>query len=190
MTDVGHDRGVLYYKRYVSGDESALRDIIELYSDGLLFYINSFIGCIAYSDEVLSDTFLELVLKVRSFKGESSFKTYLYSIARNKAMDFLRKMKRRGYVPIESMDMLSADGELLFERVAAEETKRELHEAMNDLNDRYREVLYLTYFEELSAVECGKVMKLGRKQVENLLYRARLSLKEKLVMRGFDYGAL
>ncbi len=186
MTDVGHDRGVLYYRRFLEGDETALRDIIEIYSDGLLYYINGFIGCLPYSEEVLSDTFLQLVVKKHNFKEEASFKTYLYAIARNKAFDFVRRMKRRRLVPLEQIESLSGDEALLCERIIREERAHEVHEAMAELNERYREVLYLSYFEELSVFGVGKVMGISRKQTENLLYRARLSLKEKLIARGFD----
>ena len=69
-------------------------------------------------------------------------------------------------------------------------SEHRLHSAINELNEKYRQVLYLVYFEEMSAEESSKVMKLTRKQTENLIFRARCALKAILEKDGYDYENL
>ena len=88
------DNGASSYHRFLEGDESGLEELVEAYSDNLIFFINSFMNNLTLSEDLMSDTFLELILKKPRFVGDSSFKTYLFKIGRNKAFDCLRKQKR------------------------------------------------------------------------------------------------
>ena len=61
---------------------------------------------------------------------------------------------------------------------------------METLSSDYRQVLYLTFFEELSNTEAAKIMHKSNRQIENLLYRAKLALRSKLEKEGFKYERL
>ena len=61
-----------------------------------------------------------------------------------------------------------------------------LYEAMSAINPEYRQALYLTYFEDMSADEVADVLKKNRKQVYNLIARGKESLKNKLIEMGFE----
>lgn len=71
-----------------------------------------------------------------------------------------------------------------------EEQKISLHRAMETLSSDYRQVLYLTFFEEMSNSEAAAVMRKSNRQIENLLYRAKLALRSKLEKEGFEYERL
>ena len=61
---------------------------------------------------------------------------------------------------------------------------------MGKLNPDYRQVLYLVYFEEFTNTETAKIMKKSERQVRNLLYRSKVTLKEILLREGFKYDGL
>jgi len=88
------ENGASSYHRFLKGDESGLEELVKAYSDNLIFFISRFINDMALSEDLMSDTFLELIVKKPRFAGNSSFKTYLFKIGRNKAFDYLRKQKR------------------------------------------------------------------------------------------------
>ena len=67
------------------------------------------------------------------------------------------------------------------------EQKAIVNKALNTLKDDYRTALHLVYFEELSYSDAAKIMKKSAKQVENILYRARIALKTALKKEGFVY---
>lgn len=178
------DNGESSYRRFISGDDSALGEIISGYKDGLILFLNSIVRNLGTAEELCEDTFVKLAVKKPRFRGNSSFKTFLYSIARNIAFDHLRKS--REYVPIEDLE-LSDEGVDLEEAYIKEERKIAVNRAMEKLSPDYAQVLWLTYFEELSNKEAAAVMKKSTHAIETLVYRARNALKAQLEKEGFQY---
>ena len=68
-----------------------------------------------------------------------------------------------------------------------EEQRSELYRAMKRLNPDYYQVLYLMYFEDLNASDIARIMHKAKRQVNDLIFRARKSLKNELERRGFVY---
>ncbi len=184
------DGGALLYEKYLKGDGDALRELVESYAASLILFINRYVNNLSVSEELMEDTFCDIVIKRMHFKGESAFKTYLFAIARNKAADYIRRASRYGFVPIEDAEREITQLHSLEDAVIKEEEKRALWDAMEKLNEDYRAVLYLVYFEELSYDEAGRVLKRSRSQMKNLVHRARVSLKEKLEEGGFVYEGI
>ena len=86
------DKGHIYYKRYLDGDEDALLDIVREYREGLMLYINTHVRNMSLAEEIALDTFTKLTVKRPRFRGESAFKTWLYAIGRNLAIDTLNHL--------------------------------------------------------------------------------------------------
>ena len=86
-------------------------------------------------------------------------------------------------------DMLyeEADENDLESNYLKKEQKITLHKAVRRLNSDYRQVLYLTVFEGFSNGEAAKIMHKSTRQIENLLYRAKKSLRTELEKEGFEY---
>ena len=176
------DNGASSYRRYLSGDESGLEDIVEMYGNNLMFFINGFVKNITLAEDLMEDTFMELIVHKHHFREESSFKTYLFKIGRNKALNALKKNKV--YV---SLDTEIEDTLRLEDMIIKSDKNRHVREAMKKIKDDYSTVIHLIYFEGMSYEEVGKVMRKSNKQIKNLAYRARNSLKEVLEKEGFSY---
>ncbi|MCR4758699.1 MAG: RNA polymerase subunit sigma-24, partial [Oscillospiraceae bacterium] len=71
-----------------------------------------------------------------------------------------------------------------------EEQRIELHRAMKRLKTEYAQVLYLMYFEDFDTAEIAGIMKKSKKQIGDLLYRAKKALKSELEKEGFVYEEL
>ena len=93
-------------------------------------------------------------------------------------------------VPIDDLESYVSEEESVEESYLREERKIAVHRALRKLKPEYRQILYLVYFEGLSNSEAAAVMKRSRHQIENLVYRARLSLKSELDKEGFVYEGL
>ncbi len=184
------DRGGELLRRYRKGDSDALRELIELYGASLTLFINRYVNNISIAEELTADTFCEIVLNSGRFRGEASLKTYLFTVAKNKSVDYIRRESKYGYVPIEDVDYELCEARQLEEWVVKDEQQRELMRAVNVLPEGYRSVLHLLYFEELSYEQIGRILKKSAKQVKNLAYRARQALKAELERRGFVYEEL
>lgn len=89
--------------------------------------------------------------------------------------------------PLFSLDELTSepDGQLLAEEVVhSEERSRILHLCMEELNPDYREVLYLTYFEGMSYAQAAEITGKTVKQITNMVYRGKASLRRLLEREG------
>ncbi len=173
------DNGESSYRRFLDGDESAFGQILDMYSENLIFFINRYVGNVAIAQELSEDVFVEILLHKRRYNFKTSLKTYLFTIGRNKAVSYLRRCARRPECAYEYIENES-DRRNLEDEFIKRERERELHRAINTLNDDYKTVLHLIYFEDMSYEQTAEVMKKNKKQIENLAYRARQALKKEL----------
>ena len=185
------DNGASSYRRFrEDGDESGLVEIIRDYKDGLILYLNSFVGNIHTAEELAEDTFVLLGIKKPKDKGKGSFKTWLYTIGRNVAIDYLRQNSKRTNIAIENCQELVSEEENLENAYIKEERKITVHRTLTKLKSEYRQVLWLVYFEDFSISQAAAVMKKSVHSVETLVYRARKALKSQLELEGFVYEEL
>ena len=173
------DNGESSYRRFLDGDGDAFGEIVAIYKDNLIFFINRYVHNIAVAEELAQDVFVEILLHKRRYNFKASLKTYIFTIGRNLAVSYVRKCARKpecAYEFIENeQDAVSLEDEFL-----KEEEKRRLHEALGTIADDYSTALHLVYFEGMSNEQVGRVMKKNKKQVENILYRAKKALRKEL----------
>lgn len=184
------DNGAGSYRRFLDGDESGIAEIIRDYKDGLMLYLNGFTQNIHAAEDLMEDTFVKLVVKKPKFSEKYSFKTWLYTIGRNVAIDYLRHHSKRAFIPVEDLQSALSDEKSLEQSYIQEERKIVIHRAMGKLKSEYRQVLYLSFFEDFSNEQIAAVMKKSKRQIENLIYRAKMSLKSELDKEGFVYERL
>jgi len=174
------------YRRYLEGDKRAFDEIINLYRAGLIGFILRHIGNVDVAEDISEDCFVELIVNPNKYRFKSGLKTYLYAIAHNKVKEYFRRRKAITFVPIEDAgELLSPDN--ADEDAIKAENRRMINHALSHLPKDYCEVLYLHYFEEMSYEDIGKIMKKNAKQVYNLAFRAKDSLKKILEKDGFIY---
>jgi len=185
------DNGASSYRRFRDdGDERGLIELIRDYKDGLILYLNSFVGNIHTAEELAEDTFVLLGTKKPKDNGKGSFKTWLYTIGRNVAIDHLRRSSKKNECSIEECPELFSEEQSLEATYIQQEQKIMVHRALRKLKPEYRQILWLIYFEEFSHKEAATVMKKSVHSIETLVYRARKSLKVQLEMEGFIYEGL
>ena len=184
------DNGASSYRRFLEGDDDGIVEIIKDHKDGLMLYLNSFVQNIHLAEDLTEDTFVKLISRRPRFSGKSTFKTWLYSIGRNVALDFLRQNAKLPAVSAEEAVTLIADEADVTRNYLRTERKLQVHAAMKQLNKEYRQVLVLVYFEDFQNEQVASIMGKSKKQIENLVYRAKLSLKSELEKEGFVYEDL
>ena len=180
--------GVSSYHRFLQGDTAALEELIQTYSDSLVRYIFCYFNNSTLAEDIMEDTFATLIVKRKRFSEEGNFAAYLYRIARNKSLDYLRSARNKSLPLCDFENVLcSEDAE---REVLKRERDRKVYALLLTLSEEYRSVLYLTYYGGLSTEELQRVLHKNRKQVYNLLARAKSSLKEKLGKEGIGYEDL
>ena len=184
------DNGECSYRRFLDGDDEGLTLIIKDYKDGLILYINSYVNNIYIAEELMEETFFKIAVKKPKFAGKCSFKTWLYTIGRNVAIDYLRHNSKASVSSIDNMENYIKDETSLENIYIKNERKIMVHKALSDLKPEYRQVLWLIYFEEFSNSETAQIMNKSKRQIENLVFRAKQSLKTVLDKEGFVYEKL
>lgn len=181
------ENGASSYRRFLEGEVGALEELVRQYSDSLVRFAYGYVGNSFAAEDIAEDTFAALIFRRRHFDGESGFRAWLYKMARNKSIDYLRKHSRT--VALSAAERISGGGDCEAE-MFMRERDRKLFACMQSLPEQYRGVLNLAYFDGFSVSEISKIMKRSRKQVYNLLARAKSSLKEILVREGVSYENL
>ena len=173
--------GAQSYRKYLSGDDAGMAELVAQYKDGLILYLTGLVGDVVLAEELTEDTFFKLMVKKPRYRDTGSFKSWLYAIARNKARD---EWRRRGHLTELPEEQEEAVASLEEEYLTAEQSQV-VRCAMTKLRQEYQQVLWLKTFEEFDNPEIARVMGKSRRQVEMLLYRAKQALKTELTKEGF-----
>ena len=175
------------YQRYLNGDKAAFSDIIDIYRENLIFFINGYVKNEDTAEELAADCFAELIVHPGRFKFKSSLKTYIFSIAHNKAVNFIKKNAR--VTLYDNSEVIEKSTEYIeFENdILKDEQSRLLHEALPKIKEDYRTALHLVYFEEMSYKDAARVMRKTPKQVDNYVSRGKAALRKILTEEGFSY---
>ena len=171
------DNGASSYRRFLDGDESAFDEIMKELFDNLVFFIDRYVHDIHAAEDIAIDAFSDLVVNKHRYNFKVTLKTYLFMLGRSRALNYIKHRKVINFVELTEADNISAEQETLEEIILADERMRVVNNALNSLPDDMRVVVHLIYFEDLSYDEAAKVMKKNRKQVDNLLYRAKKELR-------------
>jgi RNA polymerase sigma factor (sigma-70 family) len=175
-------------ERLKQGEETAFKEIVES-SQGLVY--NTALGIVQNpedAEDVAQEVFVQLYESIHSFKGESKLTTWLYRIAVSKAMDHLRKKKRKKrFAFIQSL--FGANEELIHDppdfvhpgvSLDNKEMSIELFKAIDLLPSKQKVAFTLNRIEGLSYQEISAIMQLTVASVESLLHRARKNLRKTL----------
>ena len=187
MTERNKINPIDCWESFLLGHNHGLEALVRAYSDPLVRFAYCFVRDSAVAEDVMEDAFATLVFKRKHFHESENLRAYLYKIVRNKCVDYLRAGKKR--TPLDDVDkvLFAADGET---DVVRRENARLVYCCMQKLPPQYAETLYLSYFEGYSVEELCKILKQSKKQIYNLLSRAKTSLKELLIKEGISYENL
>ena len=174
------DHGACSYRRFLDGDESAFDEIMKELFHGLVFFVDRYVHDVYAAEDIAIDAFSDLIVHKHRYNFKVTLKTYLYMIGRSRALDYLKHRKVIEFTELTEETEVSSEEKTLEECVLTEERKRTVNVAIASLPEDMRVVIHLIYFEEMTYEEAAKVMKKNRKQVDNLLYRAKKELRSLL----------
>ena len=170
------DNGASSYRRFLEGDESAFDEIMKELFDKLVFFIDRYVNDIHTAEDIAIDAFSDLVVNKHRYNFKVTLKTYLFMLGRSRALNYIKHRKIIDFVELNEAEQAGLEQETLEEAILADERKMLVSNALSALSEDMRIVIHLVYFEDLSYEETAKIMKKNRKQVDNLLYRAKKEL--------------
>lgn len=146
------------------------------------------------AEEITQDVFVQVHHSVEKFNSKSSIKTWIYRIAINKSLDFIKhkNSKKRFFmfgVKVDSEKELHNISTFEHPGIALDqqENARILFQVLDELTENQRTAFILSKLDELSNPEISEIMGVSISSVESLLFRAKSSLKEKLSKKFEEY---
>ena len=173
------------YLRFLSGEMDAFDSIMTEYQAPLIRFIARYVGSASVAEDLAEDVFVEILLHRERYNFKVKLKTYLFTIARNRAIDYIRKNKR--IVPYEVDEDLVPSAELMAspeDHILAREQKERILELIRSVKDDQGTALYLTLVEGLSNEETARIMKKSKKQIENLVFQGKRKLRLMIEKEG------
>ena len=162
------------------GDRDAFQSLFETYSDRVYSFALRFLGDEAHAADLTQDIFIKLYDRIRNFRGDSKFETWLYRVVSNACIDDQRK--RRRYLPWLRDDHPSqvTGRHVPEDRAARNQAAGAIHAAIAGLSPTLRAPILLRYMEGLSYEEISEVLELSPGTVASRLNRGHRVLAQKL----------
>jgi RNA polymerase sigma-70 factor (ECF subfamily) len=163
------------YKEFLKSknDNTAFESIMDKYRLPLIYFIQRYVKVLDIAEDIAQDVFVYILINKKEYDFKYSLKTYLYTIAKSRALNYLKREKR--IVAINENQIFA--NEELEEVIFSKEKSTNLRKAVNRLSAKYQPVIYLADIENLKYKEICKVLNVSLPQVKVLLHRARKKLK-------------
>ena len=166
----------ILYEEFLNGNKKAFDELIVKYKSNLIYFITRYVKNLEVAEDIFQDVILYVLENKEKYNSNYSFKTYLYTIAKSRAINYLNKSKRT----VELDDDIKEE-KLLEEIVCSNERKDKIYKVLNKLPKDYQLVIYLTKIEGLSYKETAKIMDKTEKQIKALAHNSKTKLKKMLV---------
>lgn len=176
----------------LKGDNAAYKKLMKKYHDAIYNFIYRMIHDKHQVEDLTQEAFIKAFQSLASFNEEYAFSTWLYKIATNNSIDYIRKRKLQTYSidkPIDAKDSdysfeLPDDSYETDMEMISDQRARMLNEAITKLPEKYRKVIHLRHVDERSYEEIAEQLKLPIGTVKAHIFRAReilyKSLKNKI----------
>ncbi len=182
----GADEEVLLVKRARKGDLSAYDELVRRYQERIYATVYHMTANHEDANDLAQEAFIKAYQALRSFKGGSSFYTWVYRIAVNKTINFLKQRRNRVQMSLDDLDFNAEHDPDLVALVSDKTPRREvnlgelqekLNAAMQKLSEPHRLVVVLHDVQGLSHEEIAKIMDCNIGTVRSRLFYARQQLQ-------------
>ncbi len=164
----------------LAGDAYAIEMLVRQYETSVFRLALSIVGDQAEANEITQETFISALRSLSSYQEKKSFKAWLYRIALNHSRSVLRKRRslaRLGTV-LASIFRVETQKQVLPEdAVIQNEAEAILWKSLNQLDERFRTVVVLRYFHELSIAEISEILSVNEGTIHSRLHSAREKLR-------------
>lgn len=164
-------------ERIIKKDEEALLRVYKKYQPLIFNFVRSKISNYQLAEELTQDVFIDFIEALRDFRFQSSIKTFLFSIAKHKVVDQIRKKKIKNILfsrlppfIVESLKVVFID-----EEIDKKELEAKISKVIDSLPNDYQLILRLKYIDGIRIKEISEKLRMNFKATESLLFRARKS---------------
>jgi len=170
--------------RFAAGQESAFREIVTRYKNGLYAFLRRFLSQRELVDDIFQETFLQLFSSIDKFDTNRPLRPWLFTIAANKAKDALRKQQRSSTIAIgtiadsdemsfdDVLNTLTSDTEIPYDNLERREAAGLVRRIIADMPENLQEILILAYFNKFSYKQMAQILSIPIGTVKSRLHTA------------------
>lgn len=173
------------YNDYLNGKKEAFELLYNKYKKRIEYFIYNIVKDYQKAEDLTQETFIYIIQN--KIRENGSFKYYIYLIAKSKALNYINVEKRRNEIKEEYLfnDNEQIEKDIL-EIITKEETKKEILEAIEKLDERYKNAVYLVNIEGISYKETSQILGETLQNTKNLIHRGKKQLRKIMLKKGFD----
>ena len=173
------------YNDYLNGEKEAFEILYNKYKNKIEYFIYNIVKDYQKAEDIAQETFIYVIQ--HQMRENSSFKYYIYLVARSKALNYINVEKRRNEITEKYFENDNEQIEKdVLDIITAEESKKELLESIELLDERYKNAIYLVNIEGLSYEETSKILGETLQNTKNLIHRGKKQLRKILLKKGFN----
>lgn len=173
------------YNDYLNGNKEAFDILYRKYKNKIKYFIFNIVKDYQKAEDLTQEVFIYVLQN--NFKENGRFKYYLYLIAKSRAISYVNVENRRNQINEQYLynknDEIEDD---VLEVITKEESKKEVIEAINKLDDKYKNALYLVKIEELSYKETARILGESLQNVKNIVHRGKKELRKLLINKEYN----
>ena len=170
------------YAQFLEGDDTSFEQLVVRHKSGIIYFLSRYTKSFEVAEDISQDVFVYLLLNKGKYDSQYSFKTYIYMIAKSRAINYVKKESRK--VLVENIEDIYAGGYEIEEMVFSKETSENVRKVLSRLKREYQIVIHLVDFEYLSYSEVAGVMNKSESQIKSLVHSARKKLKKEIEREG------
>ena len=184
-----HDEAII--KRLAAKDEKTFQELVQSFRKHVYLTCLGFVQDEDDAEDVTQEVFIEVFRSVEKFRGDSKLSTWIYRIAVNKSLNYLRKHKKtRSFLSLDQLFHLphsnhetskSYEPSIEDKGIEKKELSHVLEKAIHSLPSNQQIAFTLSKYDELPYQEIADVMNVSLSAVESLIHRAKLNLQKKLI---------
>ena len=170
------------YNEFLNGNNEAFNELISKYQHNLLYFIMRYIKSKEAAEDILQDVIVYVLEKKENYNFEYSFKTYLYMIAKSRALNYIKKQNR--CINYNEYENLYEDIEDVEDKIFTSERQIKIRNVINKMKPDYQTAIYLTQIEDMSYKDVARIMDKDIGQIKALVHNSKKKLKELLKKEG------
>jgi RNA polymerase sigma-70 factor (ECF subfamily) len=167
---------------HLAGKQGAFDALVRRHADELFAFLQRFVGNSAAADDLVQEAFLQVHLSADAFDPQRAFRPWLYTIAANKARDYLRGRGRRMEQSLDSRgpddegrgpdELVQAAGESSFELSSTEEVRTAVRSVIARMPEHLQLILMLGYFQRMPYSDIAEILGIPVGTVKSRLHAA------------------
>ena len=173
------------FEAFLNGNNDALNVLMLKYRKNLTNFVMIYVKNLETDEDIVQDSFVYIIINKSEYDFKYSFKTYLYTIAKSRALNYLKREKRKILIESDISNFIESDFTIENNIVTKENTKV-LLEAIKKLPQKYQDVISLYYFEEFKYKEISKILNYSISKTKMSIHRAKKTL-EKILKEDYKY---